>query len=382
MSLVSLSSSSPPLSSPVSERKVRVLVIDDSALVRKIIKTILDEDPEIEVVGVAADPYLARHKIKLLQPDVLTLDVEMPRMDGPTFLRNIMRLRPMPVIMVSTHTTKSADITLEALALGAVDFVTKPSITLDQGLSEFAEDLIAKVKIAAKARLKGRAGNTGSGEIATSPRLNADVVLPRSCPPRTVQRSVRVIAIGASTGGTEAIKDVLVGLPENAPPTVIVQHIPESFSLSFARRLNDLCALKVCEAHEGQELLAGHAYVAPGSHHLMVVSEGSRLCCLLSDGPPVNRHRPSADVLFRSVAQSVGPKALGVILTGMGGDGAQGLLEMREAGAGTLAQDEGTSVVWGMPKEAVRIGAVDRVLPLDRIAAELMALIADRLHVR
>ncbi len=368
------------LSTPASERKVRVLVIDDSALVRKVVKTILEQDAEIEVVGVAADPYLAREKIKLLQPDVLTLDVEMPRMDGPTFLRNIMRLRPMPVIMVSTHTTRSADVTLEALALGAVDFVTKPNMTLDHGLSEFAEDLVAKVKVAAKARLKGRAGDTGVGEKAAGPRLTADVVLPRSCPPRTVQRTVRVIAIGASTGGTEAIKDVLAGLPENAPPAVIVQHIPESFSLSFARRLNDLCALQVCEAHDGQEILTGHAYVAPGSHHLMLVSEGSRLSCLLSDGPPVNRHRPSADVLFRSVAQSVGPKALGVILTGMGGDGAQGLLEMREAGAGTIAQDEDTSVVWGMPREAVRVGAVDRILPLGRFAGEVMAQIADRLH--
>ena len=367
-----------PSSAHSSERKVRVLVIDDSALVRKVIKTILQQDPDIEVVGVAADPYLAREKIKLLQPDVLTLDVEMPRMDGATFLRNIMRLRPMPVIMVSTHTTTSADITLEALALGAVDFVTKPHMSLQHTVSEFGEELIAKVKVAAKVRLKPREAGASPALKEISPRLSADAVLPRTPPLRATQRVVRIIAIGASTGGTEAIKDLLSRLPEDAPATVIAQHIPESFSEPFARRLNGLCALHVREAHDGQEILPGHAYVAPGSHHLMVASEGSRLVCLLSDGPPVNRHRPSVDVLFRSVAQSVGPNALGVILTGMGSDGAQGLLEMREAGAGTMAQDEETSVVWGMPKEAVKLGGVDRILPLDRIAKEVMALVADR----
>ncbi|MDQ3775163.1 MAG: chemotaxis response regulator protein-glutamate methylesterase [Pseudomonadota bacterium] len=368
-----------PSSAQSSERKVRVLVIDDSALVRKVVKTILQQDPDIEVVGAAADPYLARDKIKLLQPDVLTLDVEMPRMDGATFLRNIMRLRPMLVIMVSTHTTTSADITLEALALGAVDFVTKPHMSLQHTVSEFAEELIAKVKVAAKARLKAREAGASRALKEFGPRLSAEAVLPRTPPLRAAtQRVVRIIAIGASTGGTEAIKDLLSNLPEDAPATVIAQHIPESFSEPFARRLNGLCALQVCEAHDGQEILPGHAYVAPGSHHLMVVSEGSRLVCLLSDGPPVNRHRPSVDVLFRSVAQSVGPNALGVILTGMGSDGAQGLLEMREAGAGTMAQDEETSVVWGMPKEGVKLGGVDRILPLDRIAKELMALVADR----
>jgi len=366
-----------PSSAQSSARKVRVLIIDDSALVRKVVTTILQQDPEIEVVGVAADPYLARDKIKLLQPDVLTLDVEMPRMDGSTFLRNIMRLRPMPVIMVSTHTTTSADITLEALALGAVDFVTKPHMSLQHTVSGFAEELIDKVKMAAKARLKAREAGASPARKEISPRPSADA-LPRTPPLRATQRMVRIIAIGASTGGTEAIKDLLSSLPEDAPATVIAQHIPESFSEPFARRLNRLCALQVCEAHDGQEILPGHAYVARGSHHLMVVSEGSRLVCLLSDGPPVNRHRPSVDVLFRSVAQSAGPNALGVILTGMGSDGAQGLLEMREAGAGTMAQDEETSVVWGMPKEAVKLGGVDRILPLDRIAGEVMALVAAR----
>jgi len=261
----------------------------------------------------------------------------------------------MPVIMVSTHTTTSADITLEALALGAVDFVTKPHMSLQHTVSEFAEELIDKVKMAAKARLKAREAGASPARKEISPRPSADA-LPRTPPLRATQRMVRIIAIGASTGGTEAIKDLLSSLPEDAPATVIAQHIPESFSEPFARRLNRLCALQVCEAHDGQEILPGHAYVARGSHHLMVVSEGSRLVCLLSDGPPVNRHRPSVDVLFRSVAQSAGPNALGVILTGMGSDGAQGLLEMREAGAGTMAQDEETSVVWGMPKEAVKRG--------------------------
>jgi two-component system chemotaxis response regulator CheB len=368
----------PLFSSRSSPDKVRVLVIDDSALVRKVVKTILEQDPGIEVVGAAADPYSAREKIKLLNPDVLTLDVEMPRMDGPTFLRNIMRLRPMPVVMVSTHTTRSADITLESLALGAVDFVTKPNRTLDHGVSGFAEQLIAKVKMAAKVRK----GDARLAPKSLASRLGAHPVPPRTPPFPRYHHDIRVIAIGASTGGTEAIRMILSGLPENAPPTVIAQHIPESFSAPFARRLDAASALKVCEARDRQEIRAGHAYVAPGNRHLVVVREGASLIGRLSDGPLVNRHRPSVDVLFRSVAQSAGPDAIGVILTGMGGDGASGLLEMREAGADTIAQDEETSIVWGMPREAIRLGGVDCVLPLERIAGELMTLIADPAHPR
>jgi two-component system chemotaxis response regulator CheB len=355
---------------------VRVLVIDDSALVRQVVRTILARDPAIEVVGVAADPYLAREKIKFLHPDVLTLDVAMPRMDGPTFLRNIMRLRPMPVVMVSTHTTLGADTTLEALALGAVDFVTKPDMGQDHTVSQFAEELIAKVKMAAQVRQ----GGLRPALQVLDPRFGA--VLPRIPPLPGTRHAVRIIAIGASTGGTEAVRTILSGLPGDAPPTVIAQHIPESFSEAFARRLDAASALEVCEAHDGQEIQTGHAYVAPGSHHLMVVREGQRLIGLLSDDPLVNRHRPSVDVLFRSVAQCVGPNAIGVILTGMGGDGAKGLLEMREAGAETIAQDEETSVVWGMPAEAVKLGGVDRVLPLPLIADALMSLVAERPHSR
>ena len=362
--------------------KIRVLVVDDSALVRKLLSEVLASDPGIEVVGTASDPFVARDKIKQLNPDVLTLDVEMPRMDGVTFLSNLMRLRPMPVVMVSTLTEEGADVTLDALSLGAVDFVTKPKIDLAHTIGDYAEEIIGKVKMAARAnirRLERQPPSTRevpAGIKGVVEKLSADAVLPAQTARGHFRTTDRIIAIGASTGGTEAIKDVLVNMPPDSPGMVITQHIPEAFSASFARRLNSLCAMTVTEAQDGQQLLPGHAVIAPGGRHLMLTRDGARYVCRLNDGPPVNRHKPSVDVLFRSVAQNAGSNAIGVILTGMGNDGARGLKEMRDAGAPTIAQDEKTSVVWGMPGEAVRHDAVDRVLPLESIAGELQLLIA------
>ena len=346
----------------------RVLVIDDSALMRRVLTDILDGDPNIEVVGTANDPLMAREKIKSLNPDVLTLDVEMPKMDGLTFLRNLMRLRPMPVVMVSTLTDKSADVTMEALAIGAFDFVTKPKVDTKRGLEDHAEEIIAKVKAAARSRPRpGREHRTD-----VPPKNSADAVLQRADPPPENLSRERLIAIGASTGGTEAIKDVLVPLGPTAPVIVIAQHIPPMFSLSFARRLDGLCNIGVMEATDGQRMFPGHAYIAPGDAHLLVERGPDGYVAKLSRGPLVNRHRPSVDVLFRSVAQVVGRNAVGVILTGMGDDGARGLLELRESGAWTIAQDEETSVVWGMPGEAVKLNAACDVLPLERVTARMI----------
>ncbi len=364
-------------------QKVKVLIVDDSALVRQILTEIFSKDPGIEVVGVATDPYVARDKIKKLNPDVLTLDVEMPRMDGLTFLSNLMRLRPMPVVMVSSLTESGAAVTFQALELGAVDFVTKPKVDLAHTLDEYAQEIREKVRMAAKARVQERrnpppitAAATPAASASPIPaaaqKYSADVILQRDAPRRPFKTTEGIIAIGASTGGTEAIKEVLIRLPQQCPGIVITQHIPEAFSGPFARRMDSVSALSVCEARDGQPVLPGHAYIAPGSHHLMLVRDGARYICRLNDGPPVNRHRPSVDVLFRSVAANAGVNAIGVILTGMGDDGAKGLLEMREAGAPTIAQDEQTSVVWGMPGQAVKLGAADKVMPLESIPAQIM----------
>jgi len=340
--------------------RIRTLVVDDSALVRSLLSEILSGDPEIEVVGTACDPYVARDKIKQLKPDVLTLDVEMPRMDGLTFLENLMRLHPLPVLMVSSLTERGAEITLQALELGAVDFVTKPKIDVSHGLQEYAEELRAKLKAVARARPRGPAG---ARPAAAGPAR-------RSTPFRTTER---LIAIGASTGGTEAIKVVLEQMPPDAPAIVITQHIPAAFSAPFAERMNRSSAMSVCEATDGQLIVPGHAYIAPGGLHLTVVRDGARYVCRLTDAAPENRHRPSVDVLFRSVAKNAGSNAVAAILTGMGDDGARGLLELRKAGAHTLVQDEASSVVWGMPGSAVRLQAPEQVLPLDRIAGQLLA---------
>jgi two-component system chemotaxis response regulator CheB len=355
--------------------RVRVLIVDDSALVRRILTEVLSADPALEVVGTASDAYVAREKIKQLNPDVLTLDVEMPKMDGVTFLRNLMRLRPMPVVMVSSLTEHGAEVTLDALAVGAVDYLPKPKIDIAATLTDYAEELRAKIRSAATARVRPYTGSaTANGGAAVAPRLGVDAVLARTAAQRQLRTTDRIIAIGASTGGTEAIKEVLVQLPADTPGIVITQHIPKAFSTPFARRMDACCQMTVYEAQNGQVILPGHVYIAPGDQHLLLVRDGARYVCKLDDGPPVNRHKPSVDVLFRSVAQQAGRNAIGVILTGMGKDGAVGLKEMREAGSPTVAQDEATSVVWGMPGEAVAIGAAAETLPLGQVAARVCAL--------
>ncbi|WP_206861711.1 protein-glutamate methylesterase/protein-glutamine glutaminase [Lysobacter changpingensis] len=338
---------------------IRVLVVDDSALVRQLMTQLLEADPGIQVVGSAADPYIARDKIKQLEPDVLTLDVEMPRMDGLTFLRNLMRLRPMPVVMVSTLTERGAQVTLDALALGAVDFIAKPKLDVARGLTEYAGLLIEKVKQAAKARV-----------VPPSPARVAEA----SAMPAVAYRTThRLIAIGASTGGTEAIREVLSQMPADAPATVIAQHIPGAFSAPFADRLDRHSRMTVIHVERDQELLPGHAYVAPGGRHLRVFRSGARWHCRLGDDDPVRRHRPSVDALFDSVAEHVGANASAALLTGMGDDGARGLLALRKAGAATIAQDEASSVVWGMPGAAVALGAAQETVPLSLVAQKLLS---------
>jgi two-component system chemotaxis response regulator CheB len=350
-------------------RRIRVLVIDDSPLVQRLLTELLATDPGIEVVGTASDAFAARAKIKQLNPDVLTLDVEMPKMDGVTFLRNLMRLRPMPVVMVSSLTSRGAEITLDALSLGAVDCLPKPRIDLAARLVAYREELLEKIHTAAGARVRVLPLAEQSGRWR---QHGATPSMRQPAPPGTGTQE-RLIAVGASTGGTEAIKQLLLGMPADAPGIVIAQHIPRPFSTAFAARLDRLCALKVSEAADGAEIRPGHAFVAPGDLHLLVLRSGPRWICRLDAGPAVNRHRPSVDVLFRSVAQQAGADAVGILLTGMGKDGAQGLKEMRNAGATTLVQDEASSVVWGMPGEAVALDAADEVLPLSRIAARALA---------
>jgi two-component system, chemotaxis family, protein-glutamate methylesterase/glutaminase len=361
-------------------RRIRVLIVDDSALVRSLLTDILRADPGIEVVGSAGDAHVAREKIKQLNPDVLTLDVEMPKMDGITFLKNLMRLRPMPVVMVSSLTERGADVTLDALAIGAVDYLSKPKIDLAATLKDYGEELIDKIKTASRASVRALDA-VRAATIAVRPSANADAVLPKSgAKSKQLRTTDRIIAIGASTGGTEAIKEVLTKLPPDAPGVVIAQHIPKAFSTPFARRMNDCCQMTVYEAEDGQQVLAGHVYIAPGDRHLIVVRDGARYVVRLDDGVPVNRHKPSVDVLFRSVAQNAGRNAIGVLLTGMGKDGARGLKEMLDAGSQTIAQDEASSVVWGMPGEAVSLGAAQHILPLDTVAAKIRSL-ADSMDI-
>jgi two-component system chemotaxis response regulator CheB len=349
-----------PASSP-ARGPIKVLIVDDSALVRQIMTQLLVAEPGIEVVGSAADPYIAREKIKQLCPDVLTLDVEMPRMDGLTFLRNLMRLRPMPVVMVSTLTERGAEVTLDALALGAVDFIAKPKLDVARGLTEYASVLVEKVRSAARARV-----------VALAPELNAERAA--SAPASVAYRTThRLLAIGASTGGTEAIREVLMQMPADAPATVIAQHIPGAFSGAFADRLDRHSRMTVVHVERDQPLLAGHAYVAPGGRHLRVYRSGATWHCRLGDDAPVRQHRPSVDVLFESLAEHVGANASAALLTGMGDDGARGLLALHKAGAATLVQDEATSVVWGMPGSALALGAAQETVPLSRIAERLLA---------
>jgi two-component system, chemotaxis family, protein-glutamate methylesterase/glutaminase len=356
------------------EKKIRVLVIDDSALMRKLLTEILASDPQIEVVGTAPDAYIARDKIKSLNPDVLTLDVEMPRMDGLSFLRNLMRLRPMPVVMCSTLTHAGAETALDALALGAVDVVGKPTSDASHSLKNSAQEIIAKVKMAATVNVRTPVEFVPKAVEASR---DAGAVLPKRPIPKGSSSSDHIIAIGASTGGTEAIKEVLMQLrADHLPGVVIAQHIPKAFSGPFAKRLDACSSLTVCEARDGDPILPGHVYIAPGDEHLLVERAGRGFRCRLDSGPLVNRHRPSVDVLFRSVAQTAGHHAVGVLLTGMGRDGAEGLKEMLEAGAATIAQDEQSSVVWGMPGAAWKIGAAQALYPLKDIAGHIMSSVA------
>lgn len=338
---------------------IKVLIVDDSALVRQLLTEMIGSDPAFEVVGSAADPLVAREKIKQLKPDVLTLDVEMPRMDGLTFLENLMRLHPMPVLMVSSLTERGAEVTLQALDLGAVDFITKPKLDIRAGLLEQSEFLRGKLKEVVRARI---------------PALPRPAVSPLAGGRRLYGTTDKLIAIGSSTGGPEAVKEVVRRMPADAPAIVITQHIPAAFSAPFAARLDRCGAMRACQAEDGQQIVPGHIYVAPGGRHLHVVRSGARYVCRLGDEAPENFQRPAVDVLFRSLAQHAGPNVVAAVLTGMGEDGARGLLALRQAGARTLVQDEASSVVWGMPGAAFRMGGAESVLPLAQIAQELLRL--------
>jgi len=354
-------------------KKIKLLIIDDSALIRQMLTKIFNSSDDIEVVGSAVDPIAARDKIKKLNPDVLTLDIEMPRMDGLTFLRNLMRLRPMPVVMISTLTEKGAAVTLEALEMGAVDFVAKPKVDVSNSLNEYAEDIIAKVKMAARARVR-TIDSRVSVSNAKSVKNSADAVLKAAPAKPHFKTTDKIIALGSSTGGTEALKEMVVGLPASTPAIVVSQHLPAAFSESFAKHVNDVTEMTACVAQDGQQILPGNIYIAPGDKHMMVIRDGARYSCKMNDGPPVNRHKPSVEVMFRSVAQNVGGNAIGVMLTGMGVDGAKAMKEMKVAGSVNIVQDEASSVVWGMPGESFKLGAADYVVPLDKIAAKILSL--------
>ena len=346
--------------------KTRVLIIDDSALIRSVLTELIAKQPDLEVVGAAPDPLIAREMIRTRNPDVLTLDVEMPRMDGLDFLEKLMRLRPTPVVMVSTLTERGAEVTIRALELGAIDFVAKPKLGIAAGMHELANEICDKIRVAAKARLHRRVAPAA----APAAPPGADGKVPAARDSRV--STEKLIAIGASTGGTEAIREILTRLPADCPGVLITQHMPAGFTRSFAARMNSLSRIAVSEAADGERVLPGHAYIAPGDRHLRLARSGSNYVIALDDTAPVNRHRPSVEVLFRSVALLAAGNALGVMLTGMGRDGADAMVEMRNAGCFNIAQDEASSVVFGMPREAIAAGAVDTVLPLTDIAACLL----------
>jgi len=357
-------------------KKIKLLIVDDSALIRQMLTQIFSSSDEIEVVGTAVDPIAARDKIKKLNPDVLTLDIEMPRMDGLTFLRNLMRLRPMPVVMISTLTEKGAAVTLEALELGAVDFVAKPKVDVSNSLNEYAEDIIAKVKMAAKAKVRSidSRATTAKQRSKVPIKHSADSIIKAAPTKSHFKTTDKIIALGSSTGGTEALKEVVAGLPITTPAIVVSQHLPAAFSASFAKHVDEATEMSVCIAQNRQQILPGNIYIAPGDQHLLVIRDGARYICQLNDGPPVNRHKPSVEVMFRSVAQNIGSNAIGVMLTGMGADGAKAMKEMKDAGSVNIVQDEASSVVWGMPGEAFKLGAADHVVALDKIAAKISSL--------
>lgn len=353
-------------------RQIRVLVIDDSASVRQTLVSVLEADPEIEVMGVAPDPFVAARRLQEEIPDVITLDVEMPRMDGITFLRKIMSQKPIPVVMCSSLTEAGSETLMQALEAGAVDVILKPKIAAADHLNEIGDRIRNVVKAAAQARLGAVRRGYSASVLGTEKKLTADAVLPPPSGRAMAKTTEKVVCIGASTGGTESLRQVLETLPANAPGIVIVQHMPEKFTAPFARRLNDLCQVEVREAAHGDPVLRGHVLIAPGDQHTLLERQGARYQVSVRQGPLVSRHRPSVDVLFRSAARSAGANAVGIIMTGMGDDGARGLEEMKNAGAHTVAQDEATSIVFGMPKEAIARGAAQKILPLERIAGEIM----------
>ncbi|MFT3813852.1 MAG: chemotaxis response regulator protein-glutamate methylesterase [Acidovorax sp.] len=360
-------------------KKIRVIVVDDSALVRSLLAEIINRQRDMECIGTANDPLVAREMIREMNPDVITLDVEMPRMDGIDFLGRIMRLRPMPVLMISTLTERGAEVTMKALELGAVDFVAKPRVGLASGLNDLATQIVDKIRVAAVARVhRVTAPPPSAGGAAHAPATPSAGLIGRVS-------TEKIIAIGASTGGTEAIREVLTPMPPDSPAIVITQHMPPGFTTSFAARLNSLCQITVKEAVNGERILPGHAYIAPGGKQFHITRSGANYVAVVDDGPPVNRHKPSVEVLFKSVAAVVGRNATGVMLTGMGNDGAAAMREMRDAGSYNYVQDEASCIVFGMPREAIAHGAADEVLPLGQIAGALVTRLrgaTDRLHHR
>lgn len=349
----------------MTTKKIKVLCVDDSALIRSLMTKIINSQPDMTVVATASDPLVARDLVKQHNPDVMTLDVEMPRMDGLEFLEKLMRLRPMPVVMVSSLTERGSEAALRALELGAIDFVTKPRLGIRDGLLAYTDLIVGKIRIAAAARIlpaKRAANGNNSSAITDAPLLRSPLL-----------STEKLIIIGASTGGTEAIRELLQPLPPDSPGILIAQHMPAGFTNSFAQRLNGLCRIAVTEAVHGERILPGHAYIAPGGFHLSLTRSGANYVAQVDQEPPVNRHRPSIDVLFDSAAKHAGKNATGVILTGMGRDGAEGLLRMHQAGAYTLAQDEASCVVFGMPREAIALGAASEVVPLAEISQRVIA---------
>ena len=356
-------------------RKIRVLIVDDSATVRQALSEVLGADPDIQVLGVASDPYVAARRIRDEIPDVITLDVEMPRMDGITFLRKLMSQHPIPVVMCSSLTEAGSETLLQALSAGAVDVILKPKLGVAEHLAESRIRICDAVKAAARARVSGRRAApefSATTSLEPAKKLTADAMLPPPTGRAMARTTESIVCIGASTGGTESLREVLTALPANSPGMVIVQHMPERFTASFAKRLNDLCEVDVKEAEDGDAVLRGRVLIAPGNFHTMIERSGANYYVSVKQGPLVSRHRPSVDVLFRSAARSAGSNAVSVIMTGMGDDGARGMEEMKKAGAFTIAQDEATSVVFGMPKEAIARNCVDRITPLPQIAQELL----------
>jgi two-component system, chemotaxis family, protein-glutamate methylesterase/glutaminase len=360
--------------------KIRVIVVDDSALVRSLLAEIINRQPDMQCIGTANDPLIAREMIRELNPDVITLDVEMPRMDGIDFLSRLMRLRPMPVIMISTLTEKGAEVTLKALELGAIDFVAKPRIGLAGGLNELASQIVEKIRIAASVQVR-----RSVPVVSVAPVVGAAAQPAQAAISLARVSTEKLICIGASTGGTEAIKEILTRLPADSPGIVITQHMPPGFTTSFAARLNSLCRITVKEASHGERILPGHAYIAPGGKQFRVDRSGANYVAIVEDSEPVNRHRPSVEVLFRSAAKAAGRNAYAIMLTGMGNDGAKAMREMKDQGSYNYVQDEASCVVFGMPREAIQCGAAHEVLPLDQIAPALLARLGeatDRLHHR